>query len=589
MFLATTSLREYWNCSKKVLFLGEWCKDYAKGFKDLESGSELLTYHWDNRDRLYSDYIYINNLYDKTIPYLTRFLNGYHDLHESELYWEVIVGPWYQYTLGIMYDRYLSLSEASKYADELETIITEEYFTSYTSATFQSESFRDEFNFILYSQLIKHCFGEIKYEVTNKNLYNEIPVLPKLQKRGFFKRLLSFLISSVGEISKRFNSIEVHNSYLPLKDELLLCLNFFSLPQRFNQKKLCFKKLDRGSRRKCYIFSEIVSNEFESFVSSKIAHFIPLIYLEGFLDARKKSLKSHARSPKIILSANGLETDDLFKIYTAEKRKSGSLFVYMQHGGHYGTGKFSSFERLEHKLSDAWLSWGWSSENKNIYPSFKQTLIKKNIPYNSNGDLLILGLSLPRYSYWISSFAIAGQCISNFLDNVEMINSLDDYIISRVSYRLPKDYGFDFKQRLNDIFKEVKIGPFLGLSYKKQVQQSSLVLCTYNATTFIDLFTLNHPTIILWNPEHWELNEIAKPFFQKLVDAEILFFDPKLCANKINEVFKDPISWWLRDEVQHAKSSFCEVYAKESDNISRDLSKILKEISKSHSSLVKRV
>ena len=45
------------------IFLGEWCIDYDDN--NLAKNSVLAHYHWDDRQKLYKDYIYILELYEK--------------------------------------------------------------------------------------------------------------------------------------------------------------------------------------------------------------------------------------------------------------------------------------------------------------------------------------------------------------------------------------------------------------------------------------------------------------------------------------------------------------------------------------------
>ena len=63
MFLITTADQRYWKYDEPVIFLGEWCKIFSESatYKNIEH--EVLPYHWDDRQKLYKDYIYLNILY----------------------------------------------------------------------------------------------------------------------------------------------------------------------------------------------------------------------------------------------------------------------------------------------------------------------------------------------------------------------------------------------------------------------------------------------------------------------------------------------------------------------------------------------
>ena len=41
---------------------------------------------------------------------------------------------------------------------------------------------------------------------------------------------------------------------------------------------------------------------------------------------------------------------------------------------------------------------------------------------------------------------------------------------------------------------------------------------------------------MFWNPEFWERSESAKPFFDLLREAGVLFDDPVTCASHVNSI-----------------------------------------------------
>ena len=75
-----------------------------------------------------------------------------------------------------------------------------------------------------------------------------------------------------------------------------------------------------------------------------------------------------AENPRTIFTSSAWAYDDLFKIWTAEKVENGSKLIIGQHGGHMGVSKFSFYEDYQMKISDTFLSWGWSS---NVYKHVK--------------------------------------------------------------------------------------------------------------------------------------------------------------------------------------------------------------------------
>jgi putative transferase (TIGR04331 family) len=93
-----------------------------------------------------------------------------------------------------------------------------------------------------------------------------------------------------------------------------------------------------------------------------------------------------------------------------------------------------------------------------------------------------------------------------------------------------------------------------------------LFIGTYNATTYLETFSANYPTVLFWNPNHWELRPSAKPFFDELRKVGILHDTPESAAEKVNEIFKDPQSWWNQIEIQEILNDFNYHFLRTSDN-----------------------
>ena len=76
--LVTTADKRTWSKdeSEPVLFLGEWCKRYSHKNLWESIDYEIVPYHWDDRKKLYKDYKYIENLYEKMLVNLSEKLNS---------------------------------------------------------------------------------------------------------------------------------------------------------------------------------------------------------------------------------------------------------------------------------------------------------------------------------------------------------------------------------------------------------------------------------------------------------------------------------------------------------------------------------
>jgi len=157
----------------------------------------------------------------------------------------------------------------------------------------------------------------------------------------------------------------------------------------------------------------------------------------------------------------------------------------------------------------------------------------------------------------------AGQFCNYLEDQQTFLNNLKKIIIGDVNIRLDQSGG----ARGWDVARVISVfGYSANIDQStKNIQallaESKLCVCTHNATVFLETLALNFPTIIFWEPSHYEIRPDAVPFFKLLVDAEILFYTPEEAAKKVNTVAHNVDEWWFSHQVQSARKKFCERYA----------------------------
>ncbi len=157
-FLVTTADQRFWKKEENILFLGEWCKIHDQ--QDVWSGikSKTLPYHWDNRQKLYEDWIYLQDVYEKKLVQLANKLNEIHDVTHSLRYWRIIIGPWLCCFIEILYDRYLSIEQAIKFGQVKNTWVPkfeQDQCIPNDFSTFTKWFTSDEYNLLLYSRIIE--------------------------------------------------------------------------------------------------------------------------------------------------------------------------------------------------------------------------------------------------------------------------------------------------------------------------------------------------------------------------------------------------------------------------------------------------
>jgi putative transferase (TIGR04331 family) len=568
MFLITTADQRFWKKSDKVLFLGEWCKVYSQRHAWSKINYEVLPYHWDDRGKLRNDFLYLDELYERYLLLLVGKLNVLHGVDYSPRYWRILIGPWLIYFIEILYDRYLSISMAVDSGKVTETWICSPSLYSWVPknyATLQKWSFVDEYNQYLYSYLIRSIGGipfQVKKETVvppdeSENNQVSLATIPAMGMRKVFEWYGRIIPNSWKEV------IFV-SSYIGKINQLKLQLLLRQLPYLVMSKVMAKERHVDSEMRQLLRVTEGKS-QFEKILGELIPFQICKTYVECYGDINKKSRKVFPKKSKVIYTTNAVYENDPFKLWVASQVEKGSKLVGSQHGGTYGSALWSSQENHENRISDAYFTWGWKAQDspKQLpLPSGQLFEVVKKIRHDPRGDILLITMSSPRYSYRMYSTPVSSQMLNYIEDQEKFVNALSPEARSFLKIRKIADDYWNESERWNDFDSQLKIQiQGYDKSIFKQLCRTRLSVCTYNATTFLETFAANFPTIIFWNPDFFELRDSAKPFFRELREANILHDNPKSAATKINQIYQNPMIWWNSPDVQKARQKFCRRFA----------------------------
>jgi putative transferase (TIGR04331 family) len=576
MVLVTTGLLETLpeDQSEQVLFLGEWCKLY-KHKNIYESYTHTtLPYHWDDRQKLYEDTKYIDTIYERYLIQFQQQLNVIHNVDFSIGYWRIIIGPWLRYFIEILYDRYLSIEEASKNDIDYTMVINidEADMIPLDMSQFNSFYIDDSWNHYIYSAIAP--FFKIQVKSKTLPLHSKKTILEK--KQSIKEKIKNSLF-----LLNKLNSIHFFSSYIKYPNLLWLQIRLCQFPALGGTVRISENYTYSKTLRDSIVLPEHHSL-FEEILNTLIKKQLPIIYLEGYEIFRTKVLEKYPKRAKIIFTANAHSSDEPFKFWTAEKKEYGAKYIISQHGGHMGTGLFASHEDHQIKSSDKFFSWGWNNHKyPNILPS-STININQNILYNPQGDIIMPLMALPRYSYHIMTMPIAGQILKYFNDQINFLQLLPSNIQKTIKLRThPNDYRWQVKQRFLDKgFKnQIDNDDNLKKPFHSRLSGCRLCIATYNATTYLETFAANFPTLLFWNPMHWELRDEAKPYFDLLHEAGILHYTPESLSAKLTEIYEDPMSWWNQQNIQAVKNHFCSQFANTQGDLKISIQKELLALS----------
>jgi putative transferase (TIGR04331 family) len=372
------------------------------------------------------------------------------------------------------------------------------------------------------------------------------------------------------------NGISVESSYLSKFNLLKLFLINRQLPFQLNFEPL--RQFTHSPIMRDWSLPSMSESEFDAILNFFIPRYLPQTYVEGYqqikISADKKLMK---KKFKILVTANDFSGNDSWAAWAAKSVENGSKLVIMQHGGLYGVNTFSATEDHEIAIADKFLSWGWRRKDVNTVtpaPATKLIHMKKTKFQNDGAALLITG-ALPQQSYHLSSIPIGQQFASYFEDQFSFVSSLDPNVKEKLQIRMfPSDFDWHQESRWKDFDPKIHILKD-GKPLEQNLRNAKVSISTYNATTFLETFKKDIPTVMFWDKNFWELNETALPHYQKLQDAKILFYDPKECAQHINEIWNNPLIWWNDPKTQNIVKEFIDNYANVPRNPISKLSAII--------------
>ena len=564
------------------ILLGDWC---LKNLEDILGSFDKynkVPYHWDDREKYTSDYYYLTEVYEKSLSHLALSLNMIHSANNDLAYWRIVIGPWLRFFIDALYDRYECISRAKSLGIITKSKIYTYDYDDFCPADFNefwNDFVTDEWNEVVFSECLLDL--EIPYALSADNL-----VLRKAVKRkdltyfDIFKTHLRKLGNVYSKLLGRLQSGPVIvNSYIPLKQLIKFQLKLKSFPYFFNPiSEFSTSEKDTLLREKLSSATPLTVG-FEALLARLIPLFMPKSYVEDFLKLRINALNTLPQKATSIFTANAYHSDEMFKIWSAEKKSLGIPLIIGQHGGGFGVSLLEQSEEHQVRISNNFMSWGWDSELKDNIISFPSLQLsgRERIYHNQAGKILHVFSALPRYFYQYSSMPVSGQYLLYIKDQINFLNALEKGILDNISIRLDESNP----SRSWDTEKALDVAGYSRLINRSNARllsllnNSRLCICTNNFTVFLETLALNFPTIIFWEPSHHEVRPNAAAFFDMLEDAEILFYSADKAAKKVNDVSSNIDEWWFSDKIQSIRKQFCQRYALVSDDWEHEWSNFL--------------
>ena len=556
MFFATTSLTEFWDRQDELLFAGPWCLPAGGNGQVGATRGQILDNPWDDFARFKRAVSYCDELTERLLPPLGRALNRGLGASFSGRYWRVLVSRWLSYHVQLMYDHHVHVDDAFKSFPGLRSMRLDaaSYETPSDILEFMSATHTPRFHLQVYSDLLG-LHGDFPARVLPlaAETGSRRPAGLKARMKLGLSRVLSAFPAEVVACELGLTASE--NRTLLLSSGLRIRPFMAELPAGTR-----FTAVFDDRRRRLATMAD-GQDEFERALISTLPHYLPAVYLEGHDAVRRFALSRLGRLPKILFSATGWHLNEPFKFAAAECAEQGVALWGLQHGGVYGFWEHADGEHFERSVVDRFYSWGWASAaNDPKVRNLPHPQLTRAAPLAPGRDILFVPAAIFLHNVRLSHFG--GERLSHdyFERQSRFMQALPGQLHERLTARFfYLDYGWRQKERLQEAFPRIRFDD-PSRPFAESLRHARISVHDCPMTTFLEALAADAPTVLTWDPAVWPMREEARPWFERLRTAGILYPSPEDAARHVARIYEDPAAWWNLPAVREAREAFCNRY-----------------------------
>jgi len=558
-------------CFDKYNFDYYLAQNSFKFSKDETDSNKVLTKDfWENNTDIEKHKKEAKLLYSSVIQFLAEALNSIHNENQSIIYWERVLGIWTWFYVTNYLEKYKRLDYVFKRKPNLTAISinsngilpassTLDYIDSLRNSEIShlqqyslilQDFFKNNFKKI-HLNSIKNKSLSYKRKYTLKNIL--INITQKIIGRGYFS----------GEhilFATRFSNKNLFKLFL---------LSRFKIRPIF---KTWYKKpeysFDINLRKKISIKnSQNLGCEIQKSIINNIYLSIPLEVIEGYKDIKSEIDIYIAKNvPKKIITGIGFTLDTKFAIWAASCAEKGSFLYGCQHGGLYGDTNMIADEYFERKLTNEYISWGWSDNFKITNKLSSQIFSDRKIFRRDPQKLLWVMTLDSRYSYSIEEMLVGERFYKYFKNQRKFYDKLAADLKKNLLIRTyPNDFNWKINNKL-DYCKEYFVNTS-ETSFIDNLKKSKLVIVDHiGGTTTLECASSSIPFIIISDKRDSNFRESALEIHKKLHEVKILFYDYEEAAKYIETIYDDINKWWNDEYRQEIFNEYRKTYVKTDKN-----------------------
>jgi len=502
----------------------------------------------------------IAKLQEPMLCWLKELLDSYYDENNPLTYYDLIAGMWLEHFMHVVYANWLhvrTLPLESYKEPILELTATPAEFAELTK-----DCCDYHLNLRMAIQLInKNGKPASCFQKEYANITNGIPI-PQcfiFSSHGIKRKLKKWLFEAIFIDDAKVLICAPYFKILPIDWMFVMwkwrhCVRYDDLNEFISVSvKYDHDWRQRSSQDYCK------SNDFLDVLKCLLPLSIPAVFLEGFKEFRTRVLSLNKTRPRIVYTANALDTHLTFKFLVAEWKKKGSLLLSHQHGGGYGLDYIHACEDYEARVSDYFYTWGWRNENCRVRP------LSVGIPHYSyakhSKQILLNCNECHKNIYRLHFQPMPGSIETITLNTIDFVAILPEHKNLLVRPYQP-DRGWGFLDRVKQMAPNAKYdtGNKRPKSFKR-FAQSRIVVHNTLGTGFLESMAMNIPTLCFYDQAIYEFRQKAQPYIDALQKVGILQQSGKDAAFFLLDKLPTIEFWWQQQDVQKARCAFCANYA----------------------------
>lgn len=480
-------------------------------------------------------------------------LNKQHNVNYSVRFWRILLMPWILQTACVVVRRCQEIEAAvSVWGDRSLTVDVAQGLPELDLGGHKDFMtrvlFDDTFSYCLRSEIIRQIAP------SNWTLQTENFAEPKNKEK------IPTTITKAANVEVRKTRVNRLNGMGRLQWSIVE-----GAARCFSTKQATTTDVGEGENTRLSHQENTVSQLFECVINAYRPDYLKDLFAP--LDFEAQQIKY--RSGKVFIPAPFyFQFSDLNTFVIAKACENGEIIAVHQHGGGYGYDQnYYSISEIEYKLN-GFLSWGWKSHKDYLTTAIpvaspRLSSVKKHKSPQKNFLFIEGGTPLRDFRY--TSPHEAKFFFVNLNNKISFLENLDKETFDHCIYKPRKESALGAwkvynKNEYEIVFEKFKNLRTSDLDIDTLLSNAHVVIVDYLGTPLAEALSANIPTIAFWTDEQWPLAEESKVYFQRLVEAKILHKSPEKAAEHLNSIASNVEDWWQSENVQGARSGWCEQY-----------------------------